>query len=87
MEGDDFLIGRDDGSADGVITLEFSRAVSRRHCLITRMNNKYFVQDLKSVNHTLVNGIMIPPYELTELENNDILSVADIEFRVTVSER
>ena len=35
------------------------------------MNNKYFVQDLKSVNHTLVNGIMIPPYELTELENND----------------
>lgn len=30
---------------------------------------------------------MIPPYELTELENNDILSVADIEFRVTVSER
>ncbi len=87
VEGDDFLIGRDDGSADGVITLEFSRAVSRRHCLITRMNNKYFVQDLKSVNHTLVNGIMIPPYELTELENNDILSVADIEFRVTVSER
>lgn len=79
---EDFLIGRNAEVADGVIPLDFSRAVSRKHCLITRLNNKYFVQDLKSVNHTLVNGIMIPPYELMELENNDILSVADIEFRV-----
>lgn len=78
----DFLIGRNAGLADGVIDTGLSSAVSRKHCLITKMNNKYFVQDLKSVNHTLVNGIMIPPYELMELENNDILSVADIEFRV-----
>lgn len=85
VDGDDFLIGRNAGAADGVIAPELSRAVSRKHCLITRMNNKYFVQDLKSVNHTLVNGIMIPPYEFMELENNDILSVADIEFRVTTS--
>lgn len=84
VENEDFLIGRNAEIADGVITMDFSRAVSRKHCLITRMNNKYFVQDLKSVNHTLVNGIMIPPYELTELENNDILSVADIEFRVVL---
>ena len=83
VEGDDFLIGRSAGAVDGVIPVEYSRAVSRKHCLITKMNNKYFVQDLKSVNHTLGNGVMIPPYELTELENNDILSVADIEFRVT----
>lgn len=82
VEGEDFLIGRNARVVDGVIPLEFSRAVSRKHCLITKMNNKYFVQDLKSVNYTLVNGIMIPPYELMELENNDILSVADIEFRV-----
>lgn len=79
----DFLIGRNAKAADGVIASALSRAVSRKHCLITKMNNKYFVQDLESVNHTLVNGVMIPPYELMELENNDILSVADIEFRVT----
>ena len=82
VDDEDFLIGRNADAADGVISMEFSRAVSRKHCLITKMNDKYFVQDLKSVNHTLVNGIMIPPYELMELENNDILSVADIEFRV-----
>lgn len=85
VDDEDFLIGRNADIADGVIPLEFSRAVSRKHCLITKMNDKYFVQDLKSVNHTLVNGIMIPPYELMELENNDILSVGDIEFRVTTS--
>ncbi|MDE7184435.1 MAG: FHA domain-containing protein [Lachnospiraceae bacterium] len=85
IDSEDFLIGRNAAVADGVITAEYSRAVSRRHCLITNLNHKYFVQDLKSVNHTLVNGIMIPPYELMELENNDILSVGDIEFRVTTS--
>ncbi len=86
IEDENFLIGRNVDAADGVIPMNFSRAVSRKHCLITKMNDKYFVQDLKSVNHTLVNGIMIPPYELMELENNDILSVADIEFRVKTSQ-
>lgn len=85
IDSEDFLIGRNAAVADGVITAKYSKAVSRRHCLITKMNHKYFVQDLKSLNHTLVNGIMIPPYELMELENNDILSVGDIEFRVTTS--
>jgi len=83
----DFLIGRNAEAADGVISEELSRAVSRKHCLITRMQNKYFVQDLESVNHTLVNGIMIPPYELMELEHNDILSIADLEFRVIKVEK
>lgn len=83
VNDEDFLIGRNAEIVEGAIPEGISKAVSRKHCLITKMNNKYFVQDLKSVNHTLLNGIMIPPYELMELENNDILSVADIEFRVT----
>lgn len=83
VNDEDFLIGRNAEIVEGAIPERISKAVSRKHCLITKMNNKYFVQDLKSVNHTLLNGIMIPPYELMELENNDILSVADIEFRVT----
>ena len=83
VNDEDFLIGRNAEAEGGAIPARISKAVSRKHCLITKMNNKYFVQDLKSTNHTLLNGIMIPPYELMELENNDILSVADIEFRVT----
>lgn len=82
----DFIIGKSSEKADGVVDESISRAVSRQHCFITRLGNRFFVQDLKSANHTLVNGIMIPPYELMELENNDILSIADIDFRVTLFE-
>lgn len=82
VNNNDFLIGRDVAMADGVIPEELSKAVSRKHCLVSKMQDKYFVQDLESVNRTLVNGIMIPPYEWMELEDNDILSVADIEFRI-----
>jgi hypothetical protein len=75
IDKDEFIIGRD-------IVSDTSNAVSRKHCMIIKMNGKYFVQDLKSSNHTLVNGIMIPPYELMELYENDILSMASMDFRV-----
>jgi hypothetical protein len=78
MDDDELAIGR------GIIPHGISNAVSRKHCLITKTNNKYFVQDLKSANYTFVNGIVIPPYEIMELEHNDILTLADIEFRVRI---
>ena len=56
--------------------------VSRRHCLITKINGNYFVQDLDSANGTYVNGTQIPAYELMELEHNDVLGIADVELRV-----
>jgi hypothetical protein len=85
VDKDEFAIGRDGDKVDAVISDKLSNAVSRKHCLITKTNNKYFVQDLKSSNHTLVNGVMIPPYEIMEIEDNDILSIADLEFRVKIN--
>jgi hypothetical protein len=84
---DELIIGREANSTDFVIPTELSSAVSRKHCIINRINNKYFVQDLKSSNHTLINGIMIPPYELMELLDNDILTLADLEFRAKIHRR
>lgn len=86
VQDDNFIIGKSAEQANGIIDEIISKAVSRRHCCITKLGNRFFMQDLESVNRTLVNGIMIPPYEFMELENNDILSVADIEFRVTLFE-
>ncbi len=80
----DFVIGKKESDAGGGIPDTVSRAVSRRHCNIIKLNNKYFVQDLDSTNHTFVNGEFIPPYEIMELADNDILSVADVEFRVSI---
>jgi hypothetical protein len=82
---DELIIGREAQGTDFVIPSEFSSAISRRHCIINRMNHKYFVQDLKSSNHTLINGIMIPPYELMELFDNDIMTLADLEFRAKIT--
>lgn len=76
----DFIIGKNPGIVDGVVSV--SEAVSRRHCLITKINNTFFVQDLDSVNHTFVNNTVVPPFELMELADRDILGVADVDFRV-----
>lgn len=81
VEDEDFMIGREMDS-DGV--LQVSMKVSRRHCLITKLNKNYFVQDLDSTNGTYVNDMRIPSYELMELEHNDVLCVGDVEFRVQV---
>ena len=83
---DGYVIGKNPEFSDGIVPESISRAVSRRHCMVTKLNSKYFIQDLDSSNHTLVNGIMIPAYELMELANSDILSVADVEFRVRLRE-
>jgi hypothetical protein len=85
VDKDGFVLGGDVDKADCVIPKAVSRAVSRKHCLFTRISDRYFVQDLDSSNYTLVNGVMIPPYELMELENEDLLTIADIDFRVTIT--
>lgn len=81
VEDEDFTIGREMDS-NGV--LQVSMKVSRRHCLITKLNRSYFVQDLDSTNGTYVNDTRVPSYELMELEHNDVLCVGDVEFRVQV---
>ena len=82
IEEDDFAIGRDESAVDGL--LQLSAKVSRRHCLITKINRNYFVQDLNSMNGTYVNDIQIPREELMELEQNDVLRIADVAFRVHI---
>ncbi len=81
-----YTIGANSEACAGVIPENISRAVSRRHCMIVERNKKYFVQDLGSTNHTFVNAQVIPKNELMELSNHDILSVADVEFRVKIEQ-
>lgn len=84
IKEEEYVLGKLEDMADGVISL--SDAVSRVHCKIVRQKQQYFVQDLDSTNHTFVNGEYIPPYELMELQDNDILSVADVDFRVHIKD-
>lgn len=84
VSGEEFVIGKNPDVVDGAIHL--SDAMSRKHCKIIKQSNRFFVQDLGSVNHTFVNGEYIPPFELMELNQSDILTLADIDLRVHISE-
>lgn len=81
---DEFVIGSDSIKADKVKLI--SEALSQKHCKIIKQNNIFFVQNLDAKKQTLLNGECIPVYELAQLSNNDVLTLADIDFRVYISE-
>lgn len=76
-----FTIGRRPGS-----TLQInSRAVSGVHATLSLENNHLIVEDHGSTNGTFVNGSRI--LEKTRLNEEDLLQVADVVFRVRCSQR
>ena len=84
LEQDEIILGKSQDNCD--VAFPFSKAMSRMHCRILRQNQNFFVQDLDSVNHTLVNGVFVPPFELMELENHDLITMGDIEIRVDIQD-
>src|SRR5688572_29867469 len=53
-------------------------SVSRRHCVIEKRAEKYFISDLESLNGTAVNGREALG---TEISGGDKISVGDFVFR------
>ena len=82
MAKTEILIGKGKENVD--LAFEESKAISRLHCKIIKQNENFFVQDLDSLNYTLVNGEFVPPFELMELENRDLITLGDIELRVNI---
>ena len=74
------VLGKSPEMSNKVVT--GSSSVSRRHCQITKEFEKYYIEDLKSLNHTYVNGIMLHPGEQIELHPGDHLRLADLEFEL-----
>lgn len=84
LQQDEILIGKSQENCD--VAFPFSRAMSRMHCRILRQNQNFFVQDLDSVNHTRVNGVFVPPFELMELADHDLITMGDIEIRINIQD-
>lgn len=82
---EEYVIGKKEATVDGAIP--GSEAVSRIHCKIVKQGRQFFLQDLDSVNHTFVNDELIPAYALIELSDKDVVSIADVEFRVHILEK
>lgn len=78
----EYVIGRNPGEADGLIT--FNPAISKRHCKILTNNRSISAVDMNSSNHTFLNGQQMKPNKEYTLKNGDVIKLADTEFRVSI---
>ncbi|MBN1411124.1 MAG: FHA domain-containing protein [Spirochaetales bacterium] len=54
--------------------------VSRKHAVIKKDDENYFIKDLKSKNGTFVNGHMLAPNEFVNIQENDLLKIGRTEI-------
>ena len=80
IDKDRYLIGSSREYADGVIT--FNKAISRRHCMILKEMNDYYIVDVGSANGTYLNGLRINKNIKMKIKNGDIIKIANSEFRI-----
>lgn len=59
--------------------------VSRRHVRLVRKGEQWYVEDLSSTNGTFVNGIKLPPHELTAINRGDYLRLGTLELQFDLS--
>jgi len=76
LDGDGLVIGRDADVCQIVIP---HTAVSRRHSQITRVQGQYYIEDLKSRNHTFVNGKEVSSRTLLRAE--DKIKICDFLYK------
>jgi len=57
--------------------------ISRKHIKIFRIGKKFFVEDLKSTNGTLINSEMIAPGEAFEVGDRDTISIGNTTVRLS----
>lgn len=77
---DEFILGRKQGLADGVIA--FNRLIGRSHCKILRRGSQYFVVDLQSQNGTYLNKVRLQPNRPAGIKNGDVIRLANSDFQV-----
>lgn len=78
LNADQMVIGRDESGCQIVIP---HHAVSRKHAVITRTGNQFFIEDLKSRNKTFVNSKEVPPPVRQPLKPDDRIKICDFLFR------
>ena len=76
----DISIGKIKGESDIILD---SPTVSRIHARLMNRGGQYFIKDLNSRNGTFCNGDRLHPQEERQITSGDIISFAEIEYRVT----
>jgi serine/threonine-protein kinase len=86
MTGPQAIIGRSDPIRQifpelDLSTLDTDRMVSRRQARIVQHDGRFYVEDLKALNATRLNGVALPPNEEHEIRDGDMLRAGNIEIR------
>ncbi|HEY7358093.1 MAG TPA: FHA domain-containing protein [Ktedonobacterales bacterium] len=80
------LIGRKDPDQEPDVDLTpyggVEQGVSRRHALITLKQGRYYIEDLKAINETLLNSSRLFPGQLYPLADNDQLRFGAMVVKV-----
>ena len=71
-----FTIGKEVGKVDYAIT--GNTTVSRHHATIILEDGNYYIQDQNSTNHTFVDGIQIPKYTSTKIEDGTEIRLSNV---------
>lgn len=74
----EYVLGKDYQGVN--YRIDNNAAVSRRHAMITRKYDDYFIEDLNSTNGVCVNGAKLAPGYKQVLSNNDEITLADEKF-------
>ncbi len=77
----DYLIGKNPNMVNGVIT--YNPAISRVHCQISYLGDKYYLTDKGSANGTFLNQQRLEPEKPVELHSGDNVRLANSDFIVT----
>lgn len=56
---------------------------SRRHAIIEKVGDTYYIRDLESTNSTYVNKNPLKPGETKKLQPGSIINIGKCEFQVT----
>lgn len=72
-----FLIGSDVG-CDGIID---DATVSRKHAMITKVDEVYFIEDMNSSNGTMVEGEFISYKTKISIKKNDVIQFSNQRYR------
>ncbi|MCQ2540989.1 MAG: FHA domain-containing protein [Lachnospiraceae bacterium] len=75
---DQFYIGKDGLKSD--FCVKGNPSISRTHALIKRVDNSFFIEDLKATNGTYHNDVKLQPSQSVKLSNGDRIKMADEEF-------
>ncbi len=89
LTGNQAIIGRSDPHRQiypevDLSALDTDRMVSRRQARVLQHDGRFFVEDLRALNVTRLNGVPLRPNEERELYDGDILRAGNIELRFSL---